>query len=190
MIEPFLEGVPWSSDDMHMAILSGQPPAGFDCGAPHQNRFLYERAWRDQKRGVSVTHVLNVKGILAAYVTLVADRIQLGPDEKPRGVTWRQIGAIKVGQLGVARSFGGCGLGRFMIGYSIEHALALRGMVGCRYVTLDAEPHLVPWYQAHGFIRNREEKAYRQQVALDTGRGVDDLPVSMRFDLREPGALR
>jgi hypothetical protein len=50
--KPLEPGELWDEEHMEMEILSGQPATGFSCGQRLQDRFLYERAWRDQKRGV------------------------------------------------------------------------------------------------------------------------------------------
>lgn len=169
---------------MEALVIDGQPPAGFDCGREAQNVFLYARAWRDAKAGVTVTHLVFIKGLLAAYVTLLMDRIALGPSEKPKGVTWRLVPALKIAQLAVDRRFSGHGLGRLLIGFAVEYAREMRKLAGCRFVTLDAEPDLVGWYESMGFRGNLEEQAFRERRALETGRETASLPVSLRFDLR------
>ena len=146
---------------------------------------LPDRALHDYGRGLSVTHMLYVKGIAAAYVTLMTDRIKLGTREKPKGVTYQFVPAVKIAQLAVATRFSGHGLGSFMVAYAVEHARTLREIVGCRYVTLDAQPHLIGWYEGMGFRRNIEEQRYRVQLAAERNRPAGDLPVSMRFDLRD-----
>jgi hypothetical protein len=75
MDQIFSPGTPWELHDLKMRIIDGQPPAGFDCGRDAQNAFLYARAWRDARAGVSVTHLLYVKGLFAAYATLLTDRM-------------------------------------------------------------------------------------------------------------------
>lgn len=183
----FSAEAPWTLDDLDTRALEEPPPADFDCGADDQNRFLQERAWRDHQKGISSTHMLYVKGIPAAYVTLMADRIKLSPKEKLKGVSYELAPAIKVAQLAVARRFSGHGLGKFMIGYAVANARAVRAEigVGCRYLTLDSQPLLVGWYERMGFKRNIEEQRYREQLASERNRPIEDLPVSMRFDLRD-----
>jgi GNAT superfamily N-acetyltransferase len=181
----FPPGTPWTEDDLRVQVIDGQPDAGFDCGREAQNAFLYARAWRDAKAGVSATHLLFVKGVLAAYVTLMMDRIALGPLEKPRGVTWRLIPTLKIAQIAVDRRFAGRGLGSFVVGYVVELARNVRGGIGCRMVTLDAEPGMTGWYTSMGFLPNSEEQGYRLHLAQATRREPGDLAVSMRFDLRE-----
>lgn len=185
MSEFFRASTAWSGDDLEMRTLDGPPPSGFDCGAADQNDFLYLRAWPDACHGISVTHMLYIKGIPAAYVTLLSDRIQLGPKEKPKGVTYQFVPAMKVGQLGVDRRFAGQGLGRYLLGFVVQLAIQFRGVIGCRYVTLDAEPHLIGWYESQGFKRNLEEQRFRAALAEARNRAVDELAVSMRFDLRD-----
>ncbi|HEX8829910.1 MAG TPA: hypothetical protein VF705_02035, partial [Longimicrobium sp.] len=67
-MEPWRPDVPWRDEDLSVHPLDGQPSPGFDCGREAQNSFLYRRAWRDMKAGVSVTHLLYVKGIFAGYI--------------------------------------------------------------------------------------------------------------------------
>ena len=186
MSSPFGIEVPFAIEDLDVHRLDDAPPGGFDCGAEEQNGFLYERAWPDAARGISVTHLLCKKGILAAYLTLMADRIQLGPREKPRGVAYRLIPAVKIAQLGVDRRFAGQGLGRFVVACGIETARTFRRSVGCRYVTLDARTEaLAGWYERQGFVRNRLEQTMRVREAAERGREPDRVPISMRFDLRD-----
>jgi len=174
----------WNLYDVEARVIAGQPPAGFDCGRDAQNEFLYRRAWRDAKAGVSVTHFFIVRGFLAAYVTLMMDRIALGPEEKPKGVSWRLVPALKIAQLATDLRFAGHGLGRTLVSFAIEYARGIRTGIGCRFVTLEAEPDLVGWYGSLGFESSVEEQAARRAHAVATGRDPDALPVTMRFDLR------
>lgn len=174
----------WGVEDLRFELIHGQPPAGFDCGRDAQNAFLYGRAWRDAKAAVSVTHLMFVKGIFAGFVTLLADGISLGREERPRGVSWRVAPAMKIGQLAVDRRFHGAGLGLYLVAYAIQYTLGARQGFGCRFIILDSEPNLTGWYAAQGFIQNREAQEYRKDLARTTGRNQDALPVSMRFDLR------
>jgi len=169
-----------------MGPLDGPAPLEFDCGAAEQNEFLHERAWRDARRGITVTHMLYARGIAVAFVTLMADRIVLGPRERALGVTYSIVPAVKIAQLGVDRRFSLRGLGRLLVAFAVRTALLIRSRVGCRYVTLDARTErLVAWYESQGFVRNRAEQKARVREAEQRGRAPDTVAVSMRFDLRE-----
>ncbi len=183
---PFSPNAPFSPSDIEMRAIDGPPPEGFDCGAEEQNRFLYERAWRDTRRGITVTHMLFIKGMLAAYVTIMSDRIRLGPRERPSGITYQLVPAIKIAQLAVDRRFSGFGVGSFLVGYVVQAARMVRSIIGCRYITLDAQTtSLTRWYEGQGFVRNKEEQVGREQDAVRRGKNPEDIAISMRFDLRD-----
>lgn len=165
--------------------MDGPPEPGFDCGRAEQTAFLYERAYAEQEAQLSVTYMYYVKGILAAYATICMDALPLGPRERGRTVRYREVGALKLGQLGVARSFQKMGVGKIIVADVIARAEDEAWRVGCRYVTLDAQPELVEWYQKQGFKRNAFRQEMRVQDALAHGRNPDSIAVSMRFDLRE-----
>lgn len=95
------------------------------------------------------------------------------------------VPALKIAQLAVDRRFAGYGLGKFLVSLAVEFARDTRTSMGCRFITLDAEPALIGWYESIGFHRNLEEQLSRTRLALESGRDISSLPVSMRFDLRE-----
>jgi ribosomal protein S18 acetylase RimI-like enzyme len=171
--------------DVVVRRMDGPPEPGFDCGRTEQTTFLYERAHADQLAKLSVTYLYYVKGILAAYATICMDALPLGPRERDRTVRYREASACKLAQLGVALPFQGMGLGRHVVSDVIGLAQDETERVGCRFVTLDAQPDLVGWYEAMGFRRNRLRQEQRIRDALAHGRAPSSIPVSMRFDLRE-----
>lgn len=91
----------WNEEDLAIIVLDGDPPRGFDCGRIEQNRYLYERAWPDQQLSIALTRLVFVKGILAAFVTTLADGIELGTREKDAGVRYRSLPAVKIAQIAV-----------------------------------------------------------------------------------------
>ncbi|HEU0302017.1 MAG TPA: GNAT family N-acetyltransferase [Longimicrobium sp.] len=173
----------FASEDLVSRKLDEPLPPPLDCGREMQNRFLRECAWRDQQEMVSVTYIYFATGIPVAFATVSMDTVQLGSRERPKSIPYRSIGAVKLLQLGVDRPFQGIGLG----GQVLEDlvALAREGSKrhGCRYLTLDAQPDLVGWYQEQGFVINRVAQKQRVEAAIASGRPVEELAVSMRFDL-------
>jgi GNAT superfamily N-acetyltransferase len=162
--------------------LDGDPPAGFDCGREAQTRFLYDFAWTDQRQRVSTTYLYETHGILAAYTAVCMDAIPLGTRERPSSIRYQEVPALKLAQLGVDQSFHGRGFGTMAVADVVGLALELSQRAGCRYVTLDAKPDLVEWYQSLGFEINQLKQ--KQRMAATT-RDPAEIPVSMRFDLRE-----
>ncbi|HET7462439.1 MAG TPA: hypothetical protein VFJ82_14395 [Longimicrobium sp.] len=164
--------------------MEGPPEPGFDCGREEQTAFLYERAYADQLALLSVTYLYYVKGILAAFATVCMDAVPLGPRERDRTIPYQEVSACKLAQLGVALPFQGMGLGRLVVADVVSRAQDETGRIGCRFVSLDAQPDLVGWYEARGFVRNTLRQARREQEALARGRDPSRIAVSMRFDLR------
>jgi GNAT superfamily N-acetyltransferase len=162
--------------------LEGTPPAGFDCRREAQNEFLYDWAWPDQRQRLSTTYLYTAGRTVVAYTAVCMDALLLGTREKPSVLHYRNIGALKLAQLGVHHAFQGRGLGAVAVGDVIALALELSQQVGCRYVTLDAQPDVVGWYQELGFKVN---KLIQKQRIAATTRNPDEVPVSMRLDLRE-----
>ena len=179
---PAPQGIPL--DDLTVHVLDGPPEWGFDCGRADQTEFLYERAWEDQQALLSVGHLpvlpqRDTGGI--RYVCI--DALPLSRRERGE-VRYQEVGALKLAQLGVHRSFQGRGLGRFLVADIIGRAHTVATRVGCRYVTLDSQPDMVSWYEELGFKRNQLRQDQRVQNAVVHGRDPEKIAVSMRFDLR------
>lgn len=171
--------------DVVARLLDGPPEAGFDCGRADQNGFLYERAWEDQQEKVSATYLYHVNGMLAGYATVCMDALPLGTRERSLRIRYKEVGALKLAQLGVDLHFQGRGLGALIVADVIALAREISARVGCRYVTLDAHPEVANWYEALEFKRNK----LRQKLRLQETAGKRDpstVAISMRFDIREP----
>jgi GNAT superfamily N-acetyltransferase len=173
-----------SLNDLKSRPLDGPPDAGFDCGREDQNVFLYERAWMDQQEKVSTTYLYYVHGILAGYASVCMDSLPLGTRERGLTIRYKDVGAMKLAQLGVDRRFQGRGLGALIVADVIDLARTISNQVGCRYVTLDAHPEIAGWYENElGFKRNK----LRQKQRLEEATGKRDLStvaISMRYDIR------
>lgn len=164
--------------------LEALPSRTFDCGRPMQNSFFCERSYNDQEDRLSTTYTFEVHGITAAFATICMDSIPLSRSERGRTIPYSWISALKLVQLGVDHRFQSAGLGRWAVAYVVDLANELGVHVGCRYVTLDAQPELEAWYTDQGFVRNHLRQEQRIDDAITHRRDLASLPVSMRYDLR------
>lgn len=169
---------------VEVSRLEGLPSRTFDCGRPMQNTFFRERSWHDQEERLSTTYTFEVHGIIAAFATVCMDSIPLSRSERGRTIPYSWISALKLVQLGVDHRFQSAGLGRWAVAYVVDFANELGVHVGCRYVTLDAQPELETWYADQGFVHNRLRQEQRISEALAHDRDPGRIPVSMRYDLR------
>jgi GNAT superfamily N-acetyltransferase len=171
-------------DDLDFDRLGGPPPPEFDCGRDDQNAFLRQRAWVEQEALLSTTYLLMAGGNLAAFVTLCMSGISLDRREREPAIRFQEVAAVKLAQLGVDRSFQGRGLGGNLVGFAIDLARSVGVDIACRYVILDAQPDLEPWYSDLGFVRNRLQQERRILDAISHHRDPDQVAISMRYDLR------
>ena len=175
-------GLDWEGS-FASAKLDENPVFGFDCGRSEQNDFFYQRAWSDQQDSLSTTYLYYVHGMVAAYATIVMDSLPVSRSERG-GIPYRHVSSLKLAQLGVNRPFQGVGIGQAVVSAVYAIARQVGERVACRYVTLDAQPDLVAWYEAQGFVRNRLRQQERIDDAIRHRRDPAVIPVSMRFDLR------
>jgi GNAT superfamily N-acetyltransferase len=165
--------------------LDGTPPSGFDCGRDEQNTHLHQNALHDQQQLLSRTYLINESGLAAAYVTVCMDALPLGRRERGPLIRYQSISSLKLAQLAVDRRFQGLGLGTEAVATVVRLAQRVGEQVGCRYVTLDAQPELVTWYAAQGFTINNLRQDQRIAEAIQHGRNPAQIAVSMRFDIRD-----
>lgn len=172
----------FSTADLVRRRLDGPPPAEFDCGRDAQSRYFRDRAWFDQQQWLTTTYVYYLGGVAAAFATVCMDSVMLGTREKPVSIPYKWVSALKLAQLGVDVRFQRLGLGTHVVAGVLASALEGSRQFGCRYLNLDAQPDLVPWYESQGFKINKGKQKERVQAAAGR-RAPADLPVSMRFDL-------
>ncbi len=68
--------------------------------------------------------------------------------------------ALKIGRIGVQKEYQRNGIGIALLKYTIGVVVRLNEElnVGCRFITLDAYPQSIPWYEKNGFVFNLEYK--------------------------------
>ena len=136
--------------------------AAFDCGDSDLNDFLQNDAHRYQQAHVSFTRVVFYQREFVGYITLLTDSIVLKSGEKRKIVDFHQHvmqwPALKIGRLAVCQERQKkYGIGRYLLQYSIALALrtGLEHSIGCRFITVDAYPTSVSFYEHYSFIRNK-----------------------------------
>ncbi|MDB4948573.1 MAG: putative acetyltransferase [Gemmatimonadetes bacterium] len=180
----------WSYDDLSFVRLSSPAPAEFDCGSAAQNDFLLRHALTAHEEQVSATYLGYLAGQCFGYVTLAPDSLETLPRERPRRVKrWPRIPALKILQMATDLRFQGRGLGSALVQFAV--------FVGCeadrvpyRYLTLDAVPERVGWYQRRGFTVSELRQRERIARLTDAGGDPGHLPVSMHMDLRDARSAR
>ena len=130
---------------------------GFDCGETDLTDYLCDgTAAEDEKSGFSRTYLVQSDNELVGYFTVLADSIRLKTKERPGGMQYSTAPAIKLGRMGVHKTFRGHKVGTWILDYVVGMARATSRKIGVRYITLDALPaeQLVAWYGYYGFVQN------------------------------------
>lgn len=156
-----------SPDDMTAA-------AGFSCGDPDLDDFLRSDALRLQTHHVARTFVAIYEAVLVGYVALLADAVELKPNERKKlALHFRDhpmVPALKIARLAIAESFSGRRLGETLVRFAAVRALDIEAHAGCRLLTVDAYPKAIGFYERLGFVRNQAnayEGRERPSMRLD-----------------------
>ena len=168
--------MPVSADDLEIVPFdhSKHDVSTFDCGDDDLNDFLKTDASHYQADHLSFTRLVFLKGELIGYITLLADCIILQTGEKKKALKEARaehqailtFPAIKIGRLGIKKEYQKSGVGTHLLNYTIGLVFRLnREMkIGCRFITLDAYPKSVSWYEKKRFVFNKHYKLKPQQV--------------------------
>lgn len=154
--------MPITLDDLKIIPLTKEHNVReFDCGDTDLNEFVQVDCHSYQNQYLSHTRLAFHEGRIVGYVTLLSDCIILKTNEKRKLFSFHGkiyfFPALKIARLGVQRNLQKNGIGRSLLVYSIGVAAHLNHQlsVGCRFVTVDAYPESVSWYEKRGFIFNR-----------------------------------
>lgn len=153
------------------------PVPEFDCGDGDLNEFFAIDASAWQKNLLAVTYYLELDREVALYFSLSNDKISA--DTLPKNF-WRKIKskfphqkhrkdypAVKIGRFAVASSYH-CRpehWGSRAMDF-IKNWMITENKTGCCFITVDAYPSAVQFYQKNGFkfLGSEEENRYKAYV--------------------------
>lgn len=156
-------------------LKSGISVDKFDCGDADLNEFIRKDAFEYGKKHLAQTYVALYNNEPIAFISICMDCIRLSDEEKVdefgQNKTHPDFPALKIARLGTAKSYQDKGVGKFLVRYIIGKAIELSDNVGCRFVTVDANPNerTIKFYADLQFIRNQKDHSGEN--------------VSMRLDL-------
>jgi len=153
--------------------------SSFDCKDSDINEFLRNDALLWQNKKLATTHVFIYNEEVIGFFCSSADSIKLKGDEKKREDSLnkkrvREIPAIKIGRLARSVKYNKQKLGEWILKWAIGDILKLNEKTGVRFVTIDAYPEKVSWYEQFGFKKNLHEDYQNKNN------------VSMRYCLHNP----
>lgn len=152
---------------------SDETIASFDCGDDDLNEFIAKEAPLYRKALLAMTYLLEdmTTGKVLAYFSLANDRVSLSDFEsktefnrfrKRRFVNEKRLKsypAVKLCRLGVSVSTKGMHLGTYLVDF-IKSYFVTDNKTGCRFLTVDAYAHAVPFYLKNGFTPLHDDDQY------------------------------
>lgn len=140
----------------------------FDSGRPELDEWLKKHALSAGARRTARTFVWH-RGdcVVLAYYSLSAHLLER--EELPRALGHgapRQIPAVLLARLALARSLHGQGLGGVLLADALRRVLAATATVGARFVVVDAiDDNALRFYEHHGFRQIPETQRLVQKVS-------------------------
>ena len=132
----------------------------FDCGNSDLNDFLLSDAKNYAKRLLSVTYLIENGNEIIAFFSVSNDRISIRESDK---AVWRKIKkefpyskhrsdypAVKIGRLGVNLTHQTSHIGTYILDF-VKKTFITNNRTGCAFITVDALPSAIPFYQKNGF---------------------------------------
>ena len=132
----------------------------FNCGVSDLNEFLLTDAKEFAAHLLAVTYLIVEQKDIVAYFALSNDRISLAESDKK---IWRRIKqefphrkhrsdypAVKIGRLGVDYHYQGKHIGTHILDF-VKKTFVTNNRTGCCFVTVDALPSAVGFYEYNGF---------------------------------------
>lgn len=150
--------------------------SGFDCGDKDINDFIKNDALGYQDKKLATTTIFIYEDTLIGFFSASADSLKLIPPEKKEheleDKPIQEFQTIKIARLGRYIKYKDMKVGENILKWAIGYIIECSQMVAVRFVTVDAYPNKVVWYEEFGLKRN-EDRHYIKRTKH----------VSMRYDL-------
>ena len=156
----------------------------FDCEDEDLNDFLFEEAILYQKQMLATTFIIENKERTLGFYSVLNDSLQIREELFPSKTQYKKfiqcliphpkrhlknIPSLKIGRLGIDKTYKGKGLGSIILEGIINDAIELNKKQACRLITVDTYRQALPFYERFGFqyITNKDEQKDVRQMFLD-----------------------
>jgi predicted GNAT family N-acyltransferase len=151
----------------------------FDCEDSDLNDFFFNDCVNFQKKLLAVTYIIETEDSTVAFFSIFNDKISYKDVAKnPDATLWdkikikmpsgKQLGsypAMKIGRLGVNKSYKGQQIGRTIIGY-LKNLFISNNRTGCKFITVDAYSASLGFYEKNEFVYLTEKDKEKDTRAM------------------------
>jgi len=120
----------------------------FDCGDNDLNDFLLKDSVKNIKHNLNVIYICELKKDVIAFFALSTDSIKINTKIE---IKYPVYPAIKIGRLAVDKKYQGNNVGSILIKWIIGICFSLRKSVGIRFLSVDAYPKSIDFYEKNLF---------------------------------------
>ena len=163
----------------------------FDCEDDDLNDFLFNEAILYRKELLATTFVIENNERTLGYYSLLNDSLQLKEEMFPSVSQYnkfrkgllpypkrhlKSIPSLKIGRLGIDKSYKGKGVGKMILYSVISNCLKFNENQACRLITVDAYNKAIPFYQKMGFkfLTKEAENEHTQLMFFDVTTFIDN----------------
>ena len=156
----------------------------FDCEDEDLNDFLFKEAILYQKQMLATTFIVENNERTLGFYSVLSDSLQIREELFPSKSQYKKfvqnliphrkrhlknIPSLKIGRLGIDKTYKGKGLGSILLEGIINEAIELNKKQACRLITVDDYRQALPFYERFGFqyITNKDEQEEVRQMFLD-----------------------
>lgn len=148
----------------------------FDCGDEDLNDFIKNDAFVYQEKKLATTTLFFYEENFIGFFSAAADSLKLNLNEKEsydiHQKKLEDVPAIKLARLAVDKNYQKQGVGLNILRWCIGYILECSEMIAIRFITVDAYPDKVNFYQRFNFIVNQSRHYLKKSYHI-----------SMRYDL-------
>jgi predicted N-acetyltransferase YhbS len=127
--------------------------AYFDCCEIHLNDYIWYQAKDQQLEGAAVTYLAFYDDQIVGFISLSMSSIlvQNVTGKHRPSTSYPQFPALMIGRLATDYEYQHQGVGKVLCEFAIAQAIKHRELMGCQFITLNAKPNSIPFYQRLGF---------------------------------------
>ena len=135
----------------------------FDCGDADLNDFIKNNALDYQRQDIAQTTCVLYGDKVIAFYTLACDSLSLLKNEKRKEIPYPKriydnFPAVKICRMACVKDYQKKGVGSLLVNIILGMVWDLnKEGIGCRFITVDAYPERVTFYQKNGFKFNLAE---------------------------------
>ena len=170
--------------------------SSFDCGDDDLNEFLKKDAFIEQKKKLSLTHLIFYQGEVIGYFSLLTDKISV-KNLKNREIkenmktnlknNYKTIPSVKIGRLAIDKKYAKKGIGSFILNNLIITLNEIsKKDIGFRLISVEGYAEAYHFYTTNNFVPLQNDEIFLSKINKIIERDPKR-PINLVLDLEKIG---